>query len=245
MQYTCFSGTTLPALATPGVSLSTRSGNLSLGTYKYLITYTGINGMIPTDVYGNTLHSSAAHITLTGPNSIVVTVQPFGVYYNSYDIYRTTVDGSTFYYLATITNPATTYSDGKADFQLDTNLTLPVINPSVELSQYTGYAKYSNPIIYSTVGATAAAGGGSTGAVVLQAQYNIVSQVLSDGDSVSLPPLNSNLVGIVINIVNKGSNTLAVFPSDSQTINGSIDSVSISPNTTGVFIFDAGSNWII
>ena len=130
----------LSAAAAPTATVSTTSGVLT-GAYSYVVTFATGQQATPTTVAlsghttaagsaSNTVTPSAAQVTLTG-----IPAGPPGV--AARDLYRTTAGGSTYYYLATISDDVTTdYTDNAADSALGsaaptenttgTPLTLPV-----------------------------------------------------------------------------------------------------------------------
>jgi hypothetical protein len=94
----------------------------------------------------------------------------------------------------------------------------------------------------TTTGITAHAGGGQANATQLSANYNEVTVVASDGDSVKLLPAQ---VGLRQTVKNDGAANLAVFPSsgdkiDDQSIN---TSVLLAPGSSLTFEAVNDTNW--
>ena len=65
-------------------------------------------------------------------------------------------------------------------------------------------------------GLTAFAGGGQTGALLLQAVQNVVATVATTGDSVALP---QSAAQMFMMIANQGANSMNVFPYPGDSIN--------------------------
>ncbi len=93
------------------------------------------------------------------------------------------------------------------------------------------------PMLDSNPGLTALAGGGQTGATLLQLGTNEVTTVASGSDSVQLPLADGNSVVVVRNA--GGSNSLQVFGNQggSDTINGTAGSTGIAVANAKTVIF--------
>jgi len=78
-------------------------------------------------------------------------------------------------------------------------------------------ALFGNPQYSTGVGYVAKAGGGQTSATLLTGTINSVDTVATAADSVLLPPA---LPGKVLFVVNNGSNSMQVFGTSTDTING-------------------------
>lgn len=84
----------------------------------------------------------------------------------------------------------------------------------------------NGPAVLNTVdNLTATAGGGQSGALLLTAYFNRVTTVASGNDSVRLPqstvsPYQVGSVGCQIYVHNSGANSMQLFGSGTDTING-------------------------
>src|SRR5260370_26016464 len=67
---------------------------------------------------------------------------------------------------------------------------------------------------------TAFAGGGQANATLLNAMFNRIATVASANDSVKLPPTRLSLIGCTIGVCNDAVNTVQLFGSGNDTING-------------------------
>lgn len=114
------------------------------------------------------------------------------------------------------------------------------INPNRIIDYAVNYQPLTGTPV--TTGITAHAGGGQGSAVALTTQYNIVSTVATNGDSVKLPTAS---LGAVYFVQNTGAHTLAVFPNTSGTINGGAAnaSVNIVAGSQGIFTSSDSTNW--
>lgn len=83
----------------------------------------------------------------------------------------------------------------------------------------------ATPQWQTTTGIVALAGGGRTGAPVLNAGSNEVVTVASGADSVVLPKA---VLGAVIVVVNAGASSLQVFANGSDTINGTAGATGVA-----------------
>lgn len=105
----------------------------------------------------------------------------------------------------------------------------------------TGYAG-SFPTQSFTSGIVAHAGGGQASAVLLITVYNQVSTVATTGDSLRLPVSSP---GMQLTIMNRGANTLALFPASGETINGGAAnaSVNVATNQQAVMTCTLAGSW--
>ena len=78
-------------------------------------------------------------------------------------------------------------------------------------------AGYQVPVL---AGITALAGGGATGAPLLNGMFNSVDTVATGSDSVVLPPAVPGTFLFVLN--NQASNALAIFPCQANAANGGV-----------------------
>lgn len=117
-------GVAVPSSTTAGIESSPGAGNIANGSYKYKITF----------LYDGYQESNGQDTQLSvtvgsGPSKISLSSIPTGATdqgVTARKIYRTQAGGSTFYYVATISdNTTTTYTDNTADGSLDTTLTIP------------------------------------------------------------------------------------------------------------------------
>lgn len=88
-------------------------------------------------------------------------------------------------------------------------------------------------------GLVAFAGGGQTGATLLSQMTNRISTVATLGDSVKLPPSAS---GMSLTVINTGANTMNVFPSGTELVNG-ISTVSQITNSIVLYICAIAGQW--
>lgn len=89
---------------------------------------------------------------------------------------------------------------------------------------------------------TALAGGGRTGAPILQYANNIVSTVATAADSVQLP---IGYPGAICVVRNTGANAMQVFAQGSDTINATAGSTGVSQAVGGALYWCLnGVNWL-
>ena len=95
---------------------------------------------------------------------------------------------------------------------------------------------------YMTINITAHAGGGQGSATALTSQINIITTVATTADSVILPAAAS-LSEIVV--INRGANSLAVFPNSGAQIeaSGANTSVTIAAGTSATFDCVSNTQW--
>lgn len=90
-----------------------------------------------------------------------------------------------------------------------------------------------------TVGLTANAGGGQSGATPLPTAINRVATVATAGDSVLLPTSADN-VGAEVTVINAGANSLNVFPQGADTIDGAASKAVAAGKSAAFFSVAAG-----
>lgn len=95
-------------------------------------------------------------------------------------------------------------------------------------------------IVSSTNGITAFATGGVTNAVLLTTVINRVTTVANANDSVRLPPA---LAGASCYVDNDGSNTLAVYPSGTDTVEDSTSAISLIAGEDTTFVCPVAGKW--
>lgn len=100
----------------------------------------------------------------------------------------------------------------------------------------------ATPQWQTTTGIVALAGGGRTGAPVLNAGSNEVVTVASGADSVVLPKA---VLGAVIVVVNAGASSLQVFANGSDTINGTAGATGVAQGNglTALYIASDLGQW--
>jgi hypothetical protein len=219
----------------------TTGGALGTGNYSYVVTFVTEFGETGAGTASNTVAATSGQAgSLTG-----IPVYPQG-YVIARNIYRTLVNGTTYYLLATLSNnTATTYLDTAADSSLPTTQP-PAASTADSLQTINGYTSFTRPLSLSvTSGVTAHAGGGQANATLLFSQVNIIGTVATAADSVLLPLLNSNLVGLYVQVRNNGANSCAVFPGSGQSINAlsANTSLSVATSTTVTFCAVSSTNW--
>jgi hypothetical protein len=103
-------------------------------------------------------------------------------------------------------------------------------------------ATVTSPIVYvSATTISAHVGGGQASATALAAEYNNVTTVTSNYDSVKLP---TAATGLKITVKNSGASVLSVFPFASDSINGLSANASIDIPVKGQVTFNAISTVI-
>lgn len=217
------------------------SGSLSAGNYSYKVTYV--------TNFGETGASAASNVVAAAASSsMIVSSIPVWTDNNviSRKLYRTTAGGSTYFLCATIAdNSTTTYTDTLADGSLPSTQP-PAASTADSLQTVNGYISFQRPIQVSvTNGITAFAGGGQANATLLFSQANILSTVGTAGDSVILPLLNSNLIGLTIEVKNNGANSANVFPASGQTINAlsANTALAVAATANNTFRAVSATNW--
>lgn len=230
-------------ITTPGactIAAGTAAGSLSVGAYTYKITFV--------TNYGETGAGTASNsITATLNSSMSLTAIPVWTNGNviARKIYRVAAGGSTYGLVATISdNVTTTYTDTLADASL--GAVPPSASTADSLQVVNGYITFQRPQQVSvTTGITALAGGAQTGATLLFSQFNVLATVATIGDSVILPLLNANLVGLSIDVKNGAANSANIFPASGQTINalGANTALACAGAATTRFRAVSATNW--
>jgi len=189
------------------------AGSLGVGLYSYKVTYHSPFG----DTEGSV--ASASFATTTGGIALTsIPISPNGEVTHR-KLFRTASGGSTYLFAGEIfNNTATTYNDILADGSIGPAL----INANTAMSREitNGLFALSNPIVKSLqTGITAGAGGTSAAAFQLTNEINIVATVATTNDSVKLPYLTFDRIGMVTVVRNNGANVLRIYPFDGQSIN--------------------------
>lgn len=231
---------TVKPSSAPTAAMGSGVGGLTAGVYNYKITYV--------TAFGETDGSSAGAITTSSATSSVsLTAIPVSTNTNVIQrkIYRTAVNNSTTYsYVDVLTdNTTTTYTDTKADGALGS--TLPTLNSAHSRGLFNGIVKMSSPTLYSLEsGITAFATGGQTSATQLSSEYNIVATVATAADSVKLPILSSDLIGLRVVVANDGANSTNVFPSLGQDASaGTNTAVAVAAAARAEFVAKSATAW--
>lgn len=230
--------------STATIAAGATAGSMGTGgNYSYKFTYV--------TAFGETAASAASNAVTTATGSMSLTLIPVSPNSNvtGRKIYRTAVGGSTYYYLATLSqSPAvalTTYTDSAADAALGV-ATAPAVNTASSLATIQGNVALSKPPCFPLTNSITAGAGGTQGvAVPLTTTYNIITTVTTLNDSVLLPPLNANLIGTLVVVRNNGALASNVFPYSGQTINalGADTAISCGAAATLQFIAATASNW--
>ena len=234
------SGSTLAAPASAPSGAISGAGALSAGNYLYKISY-----LTP---YGETVPGPASSAIAATLNSCISLESiPVAVGASGRRIYRTAAGGTTYALVATLdNNTQTSYIDGLAD---GSRTTSPLTVSSADSRQtILGSVVLSRPLQINTQFLiAAAAGGGQANATLLTSHFNVVSTVASANDSVVLPPLNANMIGMVIKVKNAhATNAIAVFPAATQSIDFGAQnaSVSLAAGSGSEFIAVAAGSWV-
>lgn len=224
----------------PTLAAGTASGSLTnAAVYQYKVTYFTAYG----ETDGNT---SAASFTATSTGSIALSAIPVSADTNTSGrrLYRTAGNGSTFLLLASLNdNTTTTYVDTIADGSL--GAAIPALNSAHSNQKLDGIVKLVQPCIYSITDAiTAHAGGGQSSAVPLVSEYNNVTVVANIGDSVVLPVVSANLIGMRIVVVNHGANSMNVFPAVGQDASaGANTAIAVAAAGGATFVCNTATTW--
>jgi hypothetical protein len=231
---------TKPASA-PSAAAGSTSGNLDqAAAYNYKVTFATAFG----ETEGN---ATAANVTTTSTGSVVLTSIPTSTNANviKRKIYRTVGGGSSYLLAATISdNTTTTYTDTLADGSL--GAALPTINNAHSRQSADGQFKFSMPVTYSIDPAiTATAGGGQANAYQLTSEVNVISVCATAADSVKLPELNADLIGVHVLVANNGANSANVFPASGQNASGGVDTaVAVAATARAEFVASTASVWV-
>lgn len=225
---------TAPTLATGA------SGAMGVGLYSYKVTFV--------TAFGETDPSVASSNFATATGGILVSAIALSADNNVFQrkLYRTTSGGSSWALVTTLTdNITTTYSDIIADGSLTT--AAPTFNTASSRAIERGYCAHSTPGIYlAATGITATAAGGQTNAAQLASEYNFVTVVASAADSVKLPALTANLIGMKVVVRNNGANATNIFPFLGQFINAlAVNTASsLAASTTISFVAVSATTWL-
>jgi hypothetical protein len=182
-------------------------------TYGYKVTFG--------DGFGETEPSTAGSALTSGTGSM--DISSIAVSTNSVvtsrRLYRTVANGAVYKYLATIQdNSTTTYTDLASDAALGANA--PLVNTADSRQRVEGWSAFSRPIAVSLeIGITATAGGAGVGAYQLKSEHNFLSVVAAANDSVKLPGITPNTIGLHVTVRNDGANAARIYPFDGQKIN--------------------------
>lgn len=239
-SFTTFVGFDVATPPTPVVvAAGTVSGALGVGAYSYKATFVS--------AYGETDGSPVSANQVTATGSINVSSIPISAEQNviARKLYRTTSGGGAWLYLATIADRTTqTYVDIIADVAL--GAAIPTANTAMSRAIGRGQVALSEPLNYSvSTAVTAQAGGGQALATPLVSQYNLVTVVASAGDSVLLPTLTVNRVGMQVVVRNNAANACDVFPAVGQSINALAANAafSVAAGTTVTFMAISATAW--
>lgn len=172
---------------------------LGAGNYSYKVTYV--------TQYGETAGGTTSNVVAASANDVMsLTSIPTFSSQNATQrkIYRTAAGGSSYLLVATLDdNTTTTYTDMTADGSL--GAAIPTYSTADSRQQIQGL--------------TALAGGGQSGATLLPSEWIVVETVANIADSVILPTITSNLIGLHVVVRNIAANSANVFPASGQTIN--------------------------
>jgi hypothetical protein len=140
-------------------------------------------------------------------------------------------------------NVTTSYLDLIADGSLTT--AIPTASTAYSRQIVNGTLAAAMPLLYSvTTAITALAGGGQTGAPQLSSEYNFVSVCATTADSVRLPELNSNLIGMRVVVANDGANSCNVFPILGQNASaGTNTAVAVAAAARAEFVAVSATAW--
>ncbi len=218
----------------------TASGSMDVSAvYQYKVSFITIFG--ETTVGTN----ASASTNTTGSMSLSAIPVSTNANVSQRKIYRTAGGATTYLLLATINdNTTTTYLDTIADGSL--GVAAPTINTAGSRQNVFGSLAAVNPNIVSLeTGITAGAGGTSLAAYQLSKEANFIVTVTTANDSVKLPGLTANTVGMKCVVKNLHANTARIYPFDGQQIDagGADVPVTIATTVTKSFIADTASNW--
>jgi hypothetical protein len=194
--------------------------------------------------YGETLVSDASTtVTTTASQAFDVTLpvssEPT---VSARKLYRTIGGGppsGPWYLVGTINNNTSTLY---TDIVADTTATLPPGTSSAMSAQIVmGNIRFNNPWQSTGAAVTAAGTNQATATAIGLVQFNSVTAGANTG--VLLPALNSHMIGMAILIFNLPGNTLAVYPSGAQTINGGA-SVTQAVSTGRWYVATSATTWL-
>jgi hypothetical protein len=121
---------------------------------------------------------------------------------------------------------------------------IPVFNDTAGSITDSGVSIVNSLIEQTAVSSlTAHSGGGQGSALALTHAINNVTTVAAAGDSVKLP---TSVAGLEITITNSGANSMQVFGTGTDTINGITDTVGVAqlPGQTVVYTSAVAGNWL-
>jgi hypothetical protein len=234
------SGVRINTPGAPVIAAGASAGSLSAGAYTYRVTFVTNFG----ETGAGTISNSIVALNLT---SMSLTSIPVWTDNNviSRKIYRTTAGGSTYLLAGTIAdNTTTTYTDTLADGSL--GAAPPAASTADSLQVINGWCSFQRPMQASvTVAVTAFASGGQASATLLFSQVNIITVCASIADSVLLPLLNANIIGIEIEVKNNGVASCNVFPGSAQTINalGANTAIALAAGASARYRAVSATNW--
>jgi len=234
------SGFTITPPSTLTAAAGTVSGSMGASAvYGYKVTYV--------TNFGEGLPGAAASASTNTTRSMNLTAIPVSANGNVLrrNIYRTAAGGSTYLFLTTIfDNTTTVFVDTIADGSLGS--AAPIIGAASSRQNVFGHLRLTLPSIVSVETAiTAGAGGTSLAAFQLRNEANFISIVTTANDSVKLPGITSDLIGMKCVVKNLAANTARIYPFDGQQIDagGADVPVTIATTVTRSFIADTASNW--
>lgn len=239
-NFTTFVGFDVATPSTPvTLAAGSTSGALGGGNYSYKVTFV--------TAYGESDGSPVSANQTTTSGSINVSAIPVSTEQNviARNLYRTTSGGGSWLFLDTIADKTTlVYTDVIADGSL--GAAIPTSNTAMSRAIGRGQVALSEPLIYSVSSAvTAHAGGGQALATPLTSQYNLVTVVATAADSVLLPALDANKIGMQIVVKNNAGNACAVFPATGQFINALAvnTALSVGAGATTTFVAISATTW--
>lgn len=237
-QITCM-GFDISAPSAPVIAAGSGSGSLLGGNYSYQVTFVTI--------FGESLPSAASNVTTTTTGSMSVSSIAVDASGNASarKLYRTTSGGTSYLLLATIAgNVTTTYTDTTADGSL--GAAAPTQNTASSREIAKGIFVCSQPQAVAVAsGLTANAGATQATGTLLTGEVNIVATVAAAGNSLLLPALNANNIGLTMTVRNNGANSTNVFPAVGQTINAlaANTAIAVASAATLNFVGVSASNW--
>lgn len=215
------------------------SGSMGVGLYSYKVTFV--------TAFGETTASaaSASFATLSGGINLTNIPTFAGSDVTSRKLYRTTSGGGTWLFAGSVAgNLTSVYTDTLADGGLGS--APPAFNTASSREIARGYCAMNNPSIVSVqTGITAGAGGTSAAAYQLTAEDSYVTTAASSGDSVRLPGLNINLVGMQMLVKNNTLVPINIFPFTGQFISplGADTAVSLGAGSLLAFTATSATTW--
>ncbi len=197
--------------------------------------------------FGETRPSPATPDVATPTGSVILSEIPLSLETNTTGrkIYRTLSGGASWFAVALINdNTTTVYVDTAADGGLV--VLAPTYNSAMSREIARGVLSLSEPLV-STLDmfVSATIGGGQVNGAPLTKEYNRLINVASDGDSVVLPHVNTDLGGMKVVIKNSGTGIADVFPFLGQSINDLATNVAVplAPATVMTFLATPNETW--